>query len=715
MDRKKILYQIIDEQFKEVEIVQTTVVRPNGDVATGSEYFSMDHPLQECGYNAHVLDSIACSVNGVVKDLAHVDSERRRRQTDEEISQKRANAINGIYKHTVEDRRQEGLIFKDLSTYYVLGEKYRSKRYWLKFKPDYFNGSVASDLDVVIVGAYFASGLRSAGRPSSFLCACVDSADPQVFFPVTKVNGRSMKDDDYRSFLKMTGYVLAGEQGDEQGMQFGRWRPHDPGDPLPAFVTHRSHQEVKSENGGWNFAKGDLPDLWIDPKDSNVVTLNAGEIVSSESFPAGVTLRFPRITKLRVDGDAKSPHDIESDDSLWQKFQNVLDHRGTVSAMTLGELTSRVDSSVKCRFLTESQFLGQKRQVKRKATPQLRSLVDIAVPIESTVLSGRSFTVLDGKYSLANDAIDVAVARRDGWYDEASRIQNRDCVQRFIRKHSGLVRLAPSTGSLMIGGRAIDPRAASYGRVRDGGVVRWTYLFSLVTRLKAGATQNLTPIVLDYLIQPRLDRKQHKMAHLISQNCHIDDPLMMSRALDFINQERDARPCDDGDDGHRSKIPDWQVATNRLPKRVQRMLAPRRRELWPMGEDDNPVVLYPDLFGDHFGSLNDMEPQFEADGERWDRIQSDRAAIRIHRSLPLVRAMGSVVTTILRSNVTHVLCNFTDDRGMLDWDDYTMNELQRMGLRTSLLERLRLLRRCRSQREGLVLLSPEFVQGTFAA
>ncbi len=57
------------------------------------------------------------------------------------------------YKEIVEDQRLEGLLFKDLSAPYVLGDKSKELRYWHKFKPDYFEGSSASDLDLVVGGA----------------------------------------------------------------------------------------------------------------------------------------------------------------------------------------------------------------------------------------------------------------------------------------------------------------------------------------------------------------------------------------------------------------------------------------------------------------------------------------------------------------------------------------------------------------------------------
>lgn len=159
-ERKKLLYRLVEVQKHHVEIVSTVVVRPDGRTAEGSEYFAPD-PVKEYGFPAYTLDSIDCALHGVVPGLQRIDVERRRGLSDQQISQCRANAVDKRYKEIVEAQRLEGLLFKDLATPYVLGDISKSLRYWHKFKPDYFNGSSASDLDLVIIGAYFATGLVS--------------------------------------------------------------------------------------------------------------------------------------------------------------------------------------------------------------------------------------------------------------------------------------------------------------------------------------------------------------------------------------------------------------------------------------------------------------------------------------------------------------------------------------------------------------------------
>lgn len=253
-ERKKVLYRLLTPQEKEVEIVDTCVVRPNGHLALGHQYFDPHNPLMECGYPAHVLDSLSCTLNGDIANQAEVDAERRNHRSDEQISQARAQAIQKLYNRIVEQQRQEGLLFKDLNTPYYLGDS-KFLRYWLKFKPDYFHGSTASDLDVLIIGAYFATGLRNGGQPSALLCACVDSEDHTSFYPVCKVNLGSVGREDRRTILKYTGFIGDGDK-DGEGLANKWFRGDKDAKFIPDFVSKKSSPE-DTEGNGWRVPKKD--------------------------------------------------------------------------------------------------------------------------------------------------------------------------------------------------------------------------------------------------------------------------------------------------------------------------------------------------------------------------------------------------------------------------------------------------------------------------
>lgn len=167
MERKKLLYHVIQTVPRFVEVVPTLVVSSDGSTHLGSNYFSLDNPPMFSGQPLSSLESAAnflheMSDSKLAPKRKAIEEERRQGRTNQEISQIRAFAVGEHYKRIVEDQRQEGLIFKDLSTPYVLDKVSRSLGYWRKFKPDYFNGSVVSDVDVVVIGAYFAVSIHIA-------------------------------------------------------------------------------------------------------------------------------------------------------------------------------------------------------------------------------------------------------------------------------------------------------------------------------------------------------------------------------------------------------------------------------------------------------------------------------------------------------------------------------------------------------------------------
>lgn len=252
-ERKKILYKLVQPQAHEVEIVQTWIIRPNGHTDVGERYFDPFKPTEEYGYPAHTLDCPRCTLGGEITGLSEIDMTRRHGRLDEDISEARAHAVQELYDIMVEQQRLEGLVFKDLSAPYFLGEESKSTRYWHKFKPDYFDGSFASDLDVIIVGGYFATGLRQSGQPSALLCACVDSEDHELFFPLCKVNLGSIDRDKASELLKVTGFKKNDDDNDNDDKWFRSKRDDK---VVPEFVSRRSFQSG-NENNGWKVQKKD--------------------------------------------------------------------------------------------------------------------------------------------------------------------------------------------------------------------------------------------------------------------------------------------------------------------------------------------------------------------------------------------------------------------------------------------------------------------------
>ena len=169
--RKSILYNLIEPQQHEVELIPSIIVRSDGTSMKADDYFSNDK--LEYGLSPCAIDSILLAMcDG--SNTAKFDLQRLSGRSHEDIEVQRAIALEQCYREIVENAGSEGLVLKDLSSPYYLGAASRSLRYWFKLKPDYDASGNASDIDVLVLGGYYASGLRQAGFFSALLVGIID-------------------------------------------------------------------------------------------------------------------------------------------------------------------------------------------------------------------------------------------------------------------------------------------------------------------------------------------------------------------------------------------------------------------------------------------------------------------------------------------------------------------------------------------------------------
>lgn len=731
MERKRLLYRLIEEQENEVVIVATWVIRPNGDTVVGKDYFASDSLIKQCGHPFHHLDSLYWTIQQDPRVVKEIDLDRRRYKSNEQISESRAWSVNKLYSSMVEDRRMEGLLFKDLSTPYYLGDESKSLAYWHKFKPDYYNGAVASDLDLVIIGAYFCSGLRHSGYPSSFLCAAVDSEDGERFFPVCKVNAGSMSNEVLKDFFASTGYV---KDDSTEISQVGHWYAEEDRRSIPDFVTNRVILPDQETNCGWKPKKIDTPDLWIHPHKSRIITLNAGEIVASDAFSAGITLRFPRVTALRERSE-KPVGEIESEYSLWVIFKETLHRRSSSGNRPVGDvgaISMHPEDFSLCRFLTEEQYVSSKRQ-SRKLTSSRKRFHVVTAPVDemptTNTLQGIHFTVLDGTYILDESEIDEDEAMQLQWLGEAKKVESSLDVSCFIKRHSGLVLINPDDRAYVLGGRKDDPKVLSYidaiekaaARVaqrksrtpqtataaRDEriassrGVLRWHFAYLLVYRkqmkiLETQREENTNqPSILDYLARPRKVNRD-SCEDLVSDLCSETIPTVgyLKRALAVIHRSFPER------------IPplEWQNrALHELLPTERWIVRTRRQKLWPYksrSQTDKPLtVVYPDV---------DSNAQNESVLPLGEHHTHDR----IESVVPLVKVMGGRISYDLGVDVTHVLCDLGIAEEMIEYTrDLTHDIFLDKDRGHHLLDRLSSL--VPSKSGSILLVSPQWIRKLF--
>ncbi|TNM84503.1 hypothetical protein fugu_008681 [Takifugu bimaculatus] len=176
----------------------------------------------------------------------------------------------------------EGLVLKDVKGMYEPG-----KRHWLKVKKDYLNeGAMADTADLVVLGAFYGKG-SNGGIMSSFLMGCYDP-DSKKWCTVTKCSG-----------------------GYDDAMLARLQKELD--------VVKISKEPSKIPN--WlNIVKNYYPDFIIrNPEEAPVWEITGAEFSKSEMHTAdGISIRFPRMTRIRDDKDWKTATNLNQLKELYR-------------------------------------------------------------------------------------------------------------------------------------------------------------------------------------------------------------------------------------------------------------------------------------------------------------------------------------------------------------------------------------------------------------
>eukprot|EP01094_Clydonella_sp_ATCC50884_P022854 TRINITY_DN533_c0_g1_i1.p1 TRINITY_DN533_c0_g1~~TRINITY_DN533_c0_g1_i1.p1 ORF type:complete len:650 (+),score=150.88 TRINITY_DN533_c0_g1_i1:101-1951(+) len=172
--------------------------------------------------------------------------------------------------------REEGIMVKDCGSTYIPNER---KEKWIKLKPEYIDG-VVDDLDLLIVGGYYGTGIgRRGGTISHFMLA--------VKAPPSHTAGGGSQEPVFWSFCKVGSGYSDSELKELQTQLHKHWRVFDTERPPPFLKLAPPFREK--------------PDVYIQPRNSIILQVRAAQIVPSEKFKVGHTLRFPRVHTTRVD------------------------------------------------------------------------------------------------------------------------------------------------------------------------------------------------------------------------------------------------------------------------------------------------------------------------------------------------------------------------------------------------------------------------------
>jgi len=165
------------------------------------------------------------------------------------------------------DRREEGLVIKDPDSVYKPGA--RAGGGWIKVKPEYQN-QLMDQLDLVVIGGYYGKG-RGGGRVSHFLLGVADrTSGKETFLSLCRVGSGY-------SASELSDLMMKCKPGKVDCVKIGK----------------------------------EVPEVWFDPRNSPVLQVKAAEIVYSDQYATGCTLRFPRVEMMRPDKDSTTCTTLE--------------------------------------------------------------------------------------------------------------------------------------------------------------------------------------------------------------------------------------------------------------------------------------------------------------------------------------------------------------------------------------------------------------------
>lgn len=187
------------------------------------------------------------------------------------------------------DEGLEGLVLKDSKSNYEPG-----KRHWLKMKKDYLDsGTMADTADLVVLGAYYGTG-NKGGMKSVFLMGTYDEKK-RKWFTVTKV-GNGFDDKTLGKLQKQIEMVEIKKNSSK----------------VPDWLD--VHKNL-------------IPDFVVkNPMKSPVWEIVGAEFSKSDTHSAaGISIRFPRVAKVRDDKSWKEATNIEQLKKLVNKSNEKTD------------------------------------------------------------------------------------------------------------------------------------------------------------------------------------------------------------------------------------------------------------------------------------------------------------------------------------------------------------------------------------------------------
>ncbi|VDO31861.1 unnamed protein product [Brugia timori] len=208
------------------------------------------------------------------------------------------------------DEGLEGLVLKDLDSIYEPG-----KRHWLKIKKDYLQGGdMADTADLILLGAFYGTG-NKGGTMSVFLMGVYDK-EKQKFCTVTK----------------------CGNGHDDATLE----RINKELEPKMNKIS-RKYENLPE----WiECSRSLVPDFIVmDPKESPVWEIAGAEFTRSDNHTAsGISIRFPRVTKIRDDKNWETATSLQELEKLLELSKTKTDIKSEIDNAESLDTNDRIDA-----------------------------------------------------------------------------------------------------------------------------------------------------------------------------------------------------------------------------------------------------------------------------------------------------------------------------------------------------------------------------------
>ncbi|XP_003701870.1 DNA ligase 4 isoform X1 [Megachile rotundata] len=274
--------------------------------------------------------------------------------------------LRKVFNESIRNK-EEGIVLKECNNKYKPNVRDGSGCYKIKAE---FSDDLVQDVDLIILGGYYGEG-RCIGLMKSFLMgvaspSAVPGENPSEFFAVVSVS---------------SGLIMEALK-DIWEMFKEKWQTTCPANVIPP--------------------KRELPDKWIRPEDSIILTIRASEMTVSNDYPTGYSLRFPRVMQVRTD---KPWYSV----CTTKELLSLIKDTRPIQKLTKREVDHEdTEESPKVKVRKSTQYLPQKLEAK---FTKMETCEDTSTACLTRLFDDREICVINGNDELPKERIEKILSQ----------------------------------------------------------------------------------------------------------------------------------------------------------------------------------------------------------------------------------------------------------------------------------------------------------------